>query len=724
MSFGISLCKHEVPICCDAIHLLVFLKNYTKVITLSELIKSVKAYNPDANVDMIRKAYMFVFEAHDVQERASGSAYFHHPAEVARLLAEMRLDVPSIVTGLLHDVIEDTSISLEELEEVFGTEIAFLVSGVSKLSKVNFSSFTTHQSENLRKFILATTKDLRVLIVKLADRLHNMRTINYISSIEKRKKIALETLEIYAPLAEKIGMTIIRDDMEELAFYTLHPNEYRAIDQRLEELKSKDEDFIKKTIAGLERVFKESDLDARISGREKKAYSIWKKMQRTNVPLAQINDIIAFRVIVKNVKDCYAALGVIHTNFLIMPGRFKDYISIPKLNNYRSLHTTVIGPLKQRVEIQIRTEEMHRIADSGAAAHWAYKDGEVVTQAEKSTQYNWFKGLLSVMENSKTPEEMMENAKIEILSSSEIFCFTPTGELTTIQQGATVVDFAYEIHTSVGNALIGAKINGNVVPLNTVLRNGDQVDIITSLHQRPETSWNKVVSTVKAKSSVKKFVKSQNRTEFALLGKKLVDNVFSASGKTFSEKMIKYRDFACDSIKRFYYNVGKGIISLDSLQKIAPKNLTSLSEDGICLMGLTPGIAVHFSSCCHPIMGDKIVGIFVPQKGLIVHITSCNNIHIGKNTLVKVRWTKEEDNEDIQVVVRLKISIYNKPTSFAVLAQTISSNGASVTNIKIEHRSRDFFDLLVDITVVDDIQLGEVQAALRTCSNVKSVRRL
>ncbi|GHU12149.1 GTP pyrophosphokinase [Alphaproteobacteria bacterium] len=694
------------------------------MITSAELINLVKTYDPEVNADMLRKAYMFAMEAHGTQKRASGSPFFYHPVEVARLLAELRLDVPSVITGLLHDVLEDTSVTFEELEEIFGSEVAFLVEGVTKLSKVNYASSKAHQTENFRKFLLATSKDIRVLIVKLVDRLHNMRTINYIASIEKRKRIALETIEIYAPLAERIGMNVIRDEIEDIAFYHLHPNEYSAISVRLEQIRSKDDNFVQNTVAELNRVLRGAGIEATVSGREKKAYSIWKKMRQRNVSLEQINDIIAFRVIVKTVEQCYLTLGVIHTHFPIMPGRFKDYISIPKLNNYRSLHTTVIGPLKQGIEIQIRTEEMHRVADEGIAAHWSYKEGNVVSSGEDPKKYNWIKSLLTILQNSGTPEEVMDHSKLEMFEN-EVFCFTPAGDLITLPRGATVVDFAYEIHTSIGSTCIGVRVNGKIVPLKTVLRNGDQVDIITSPYQNPESSWERFVVTGKAKSCIRKFVRSQEKEEFVNIGLQLVKNVFSSTKTVFAENLVDYKSFSCDSLGKFYYSVGRGTISLNSVRTMLSDGdgYRSVVEDPICLMDYTPGIAVHFSECCHPILGDKIIGILVPQKGVVVHITSCAHLGRGKNVFVRVKWNKEDEVEST-FISRLRIVIINQRESFSIIMNVISSSGASIANIKVEHRSVDFFDLLVDIKVNDVIHLGEVQAALRTCANVRSVRRL
>ncbi len=694
------------------------------MLTSSELISLVQKYEPNANVDLLRKAYVFAIEAHGIQKRASGSPYFYHPAEVARILAELRLDVPTVVTGLLHDVLEDTNVSFEELEEIFGSEIAFLVAGVTKLSKINYTSSKAHQADNFRKFLLAISKDIRVLIVKLVDRLHNMRTLNYIASIEKRKRIALETLDIYAPLAERIGMNAIKDEIEDIAFYNLHPNEYSAISMKLEQIRSKDNNFVQNTILELQKIFGESKLEATISGREKKVYSIWKKMQRRNVTLEQINDIIAFRVIVKTVEQCYLALGIIHTHYQIMPGRFKDYISIPKLNNYRSLHTTVIGPFKQPIEVQIRTEEMHRIADDGVAAHWAYKEGSVVVKDNDPKKYSWIKSLLTVLKNSGSPEEVMDNSKLEMFED-EVFCFTPNGDLITLPRGATAVDFAYSIHTAIGNTCIGVRLNGKMVPLKTVLRNGDQVDILTSPYQHPEASWERFVVTGKAKACIRKFIKSQERAEFIALGLQLVKYVFSMTNVMFNESLINFKKFSCETIAKFYYNVGKSIIPLNSVRSIIPEQETPpfVNAKAICLIDFTPGIAVHFAECCHPILGDKIVGILVPQKGIVVHLTSCDHIEQENSTFIKVKWNQDDDI-DAAFIARLRIVILNKSESFAIITNIISSNGAGIANIKVEHRSVDFFDLLIDVKVDSPDHLGEVQAALRACANVRSVRRL
>lgn len=694
------------------------------MITSAELINLVKSYDSNANEDLIHRAYAFAMEAHGNQKRASGAPYFYHPAEVARILAELRLDIPTVITGLLHDVLEDTSVSFEELEELFGSEIAFLVDGVTKLSKINYTSAKIHQAENFRKFLLAISQDIRVLVVKLVDRLHNMRTLSYIPSIDKRKRIALETLEIYAPLAERIGMSLIKDEIEDIAFYNIHPNEYSAISLKLEQIREKDNNFVQNTIDELKRILKESGIEATVVGREKKAYSIWKKMQKRNIPLEQINDIIAFRVIVGTVEKCYLALGVIHTTFQIMPGRFKDYISVPKLNNYRSLHTTVIGPFKQRIEIQIRTESMHRVADEGIAAHWSYKNEDVVTQWHDAKNYNWIKSLLTILQNSGKPEEVMDNSKLEMFDN-EVFCFTPNGDLITLPRGATAVDFAYNIHTSIGNTCIGVRINGKMVPLKTVLKNGDQVDIITSPYQTPEAAWERFVVTGKAKSCIKKFIKSQEKAEFVTLGAQLVRYTFALHDEEAAHNIINFKKYGFSSIDKFYYSVGKGEIALSDLHAEDEKRDINfpISDSYICLVDFIPGIAVHFAECCHPIVGDRIIGVLVPHKGLVVHLTSCDEIMFGSHEFIKVRWNKDAETE-FSFIARLQIVILNKPDSFVAITNIISASAASITNLKVDHRSVDFFDLVIDVKVNDAKHLDEIQAALRSNQIVRSVRRV
>ncbi len=731
--------KEKIPIMSLIKHFLIIFSTNTLIacyiklsfcgrfmLTSSELIQAIQKYDPNLNVDLVRKAYIFSMEAHGMQKRASGSPYFYHPAEVARILTEqLHMDYTTVIVGLLHDVLEDTNVGFEELEEIFGSEIAFLVEGVTKLSHIKYTSSQVKQSESYQKFIIAVTHDIRVLIVKLADRLQNMRTLSYIKSEEKRRRIAIETLDLYAPLAERIGMNGIKDEIADIAFFTLHPNEYRAISTKLEHIRNQDNNFVQNTILELQKVLSKDEIPCSINGREKTPYSIWKKMQKRNIGLDQIYDIIAFRIIVQSVKECYAALGVVHTNFRIIPGRFKDYISIPKLNNYRSLHTTVIGTGNQPIEIQIRTEDMHRMAEEGIAAHWSYKNGDLIGKVGETQNYAWLKRLIAIIKNSPDPYEVLDNSKLEMFDD-EVFCFTSKGDLITLPKGATGVDFAYEIHTDLGNTCIGVRINGKLVPLKTVLKNGDRVDIITSPYQHPEATWEDFVVTGKARSCIRKFVKSQEKGEFISLGFQLSRYIFAEMNIQFSEDLILYEKFCCDSLTKFYYNMGKGLIPLklfrSTLLNIEGNNIT-FNDTSICLIDFIPDIAVHFSKCCCPILGDKIIGILQANKGLIIHQTTCRSMEESCEAFIRVKWN-QDDNIETSFMARLQIIMLNHKDSFAAITNIISSNNANISNLKIEHRTTEFFSLLVDISVTDIAHLGEIQAALRACSKVKSVKRL
>jgi GTP pyrophosphokinase len=664
-------------------------------------------------------------ETHGVQSRTSGAPYFQHPLEVARILTELKFDTQTIAAGLLHDVLEDTNVSFEELEEIFGARIAFLVEGVTKLSKINCSLFDVRQVKNFQKFILTILQDIRVLIVKLVDRLHNMRTLGHIPSKEKRNSIARETLEIYAPLAGRIGMNIIKDEMEDLAFSNLHPEEHSNIFSKLNRIHMENNNFVQSTILELKRIFKEAGVNADISGREKRAWSIWRKMQKSDISFERINDVMAFRIIVDTKQQCYISLGLIHTNFQIIPGRFKDYISVPKLNGYRSLHTTVVGLIGQGIEIQIRTKEMHREANEGIAAHWSYKSNEIIPQKDESGKYKWIRNLIAIHDNSETLQDVMNYSKLEMFND-EVFCFTPNGDLIALPRGATIIDFAYGIHTSVGSTCIGAKINSEIVPLQTVLRNGDLVEIITSPHSHPDGAWEKFVVTGKAKLYIRKFIRTQEKKEFSALGLQLVKYVFSSTDVQFSEDLLDLKKFSCDSVDKFYYNVGKGIIFLRGIQTIIPRPRNSgavVYKSSVCLEEFIPGIAVHFSECCRPILGDKIIGVLVPQKGIVVHVVNCDSIEKNYSSVVKMKWRKEEEI-DSEFVVKLNIVVLNLTESFERVTNIISSNEAKIINIKMENRSTDFFDLIMDIQVKGISHLESIQASLRYCSNVKSVRKL
>lgn len=695
------------------------------MMTSAELIEAVKEYEPTVDEDMLKKAYIFAMDVHGLQKRASGTPYFSHPVEVAKILADMKLDSETVITGLLHDVVEDTTTTIEDIREEFNDSIAKLVSGVTKLNKVTYSSAKEHQADNFRKFLMSISEDIRVLIVKLADRLHNMRTLNAIKDREKRKKIAIETMDVYAPLAERIGMQAIKDELDDRAFFTLYPDEYNAILFKLNQIRHKDADFIKNITNTLNSCLQQNGIDATVSGREKRPCSIWRKICNHNVTLDQLNDIIAFRIIVNTVEDCYRALGIVHTKFPILPGRFKDYISIPKLNNYRSLHTTVLGPFQQKVEIQIRTQEMHYNAENGVAAHWSYKDGNVDPAPTDSTYKKWLKSLVAVLEATNNPDDVIDNSKLE-MRENNIFCFTPTGELISLPAGATCVDFAYAIHTSVGDTCVGAKVNGRVVPLKTILQNGDQIEILTSRYQKPDVLWNKFVITNKAKSGIRQFVKKQGKIEFAKLGQIITRRVFEKLGVVFQESKIPITRFGCDNLSVFYRKVAKSEISIQQMTKMfSTLDVTrEPCQSSFCISGLIPGIAIHYADCCKPISGDSVYGILLPQKGLMVHTASCEVINRKMNNAIPLQWEQDGSKIDDSFVARLKIALLNKPGSLAQLTQVISSRGANITNLRFESREHDFYDIFVDIEVQNIFHLGEIQAAISTCSRVRTTRRV
>ncbi|OYX68697.1 MAG: bifunctional (p)ppGpp synthetase/guanosine-3',5'-bis(diphosphate) 3'-pyrophosphohydrolase, partial [Rhodospirillales bacterium 35-44-4] len=472
-----------------------------------ELVERVKAYDPSADEDLLNRAYVFAMKAHGSQTRESGDPYFTHPLEVAGILTRWQLDSATIATALLHDTIEDTPATYKDIQTLFGDEIAFLVDGVTKLSKIELQSDKSEQAENFRKLVLAMSKDLRVLLVKLADRLHNMRTL-FATSPEKRKRVSRETMEIYAPLAERIGMHEMRNELEDLAFSYLNPEAHTRIVERLNVMRRKGEDAVSRIMAQLKEVLSEGGLHASISGREKTPYSIWRKLEKKNIEFEQLSDIMAFRVVVDDLEDCYQALGIIHSTYPMISGRFKDYISAPKANDYQSLHTTVIGPEDQRVEIQIRTVEMNDIAEMGLAAHWQYKDGKSELEnahrfkKTKGIQYPWVQKILNILETASTPQDFFEHTKMEMFEDT-VFCFTPGRELITLPKGATPVDFAYAVHSEVGDHCVGAKVNGRIVPLRSSLSHGDEVEIITTKNHIPSPEWERFVVTGKARSRIR-----------------------------------------------------------------------------------------------------------------------------------------------------------------------------------------------------------------------------
>ena len=710
-----------------------------------ELIERVLAYDPDADVDAINRAYVFAMQAHGSQTRASGDPYFSHPLEVAGILTHYCLDTASIVTALLHDTLEDTEATSAQIEDRFGPEIAQLVDGVTKLSRLELQSDKAQQAENFRKLVLATSRDIRVLLVKLADRLHNMRTLRHIQDPEKRRRISRETMDIYAPLAERIGMQALKDELEAAAFAELNPDARDSIGRRLDFLRARGGDLIGRILDQLRRVMAEADVGADIAGREKAPYSVWRKMHNKSVGFEQLSDIMAFRIVVDSVADCYASLGVIHGRYPVVPGRFKDFISMPKRNGYRSLHTAVLGPEGQRIEVQIRTREMQDEAERGVAAHWQYKQGKVATSDGK--RYRWLQELLDILESAAGPEEFLEHTKLEMFHD-QVFCFSPKGEVYALPRGATTIDFAYAVHSEVGDHCVGAKVNGRLVPLHTAMANGDQVEILTSRKQTPSPEWDQFAITGKARSRVRRYVRQEQRRQYQGLGHQILEKAFRNAEHECDERALKpiLSQFRCAAVDDLYAKVGEGLHTSRevllaafpqaggeddndtavAMARTAPRRRGKPAADAIPITGLIPGMALHFAKCCHPLHGDRIVGIVTTGKGVTIHTIDCGtlaNFADSPELWLDVAWNRVDDDAPAVQLARLAVVLVNAPGSLSELATVIAKNEANITNLKITHRNVDFFQMVVDVEVRDRRQLSSMLAALRGSPAINSVDR-
>ncbi len=710
-----------------------------------ELLEQVKAYDPGADEDALNRAYVFAMKAHGVQKRASGDPYFSHPLEVAGILTAYKLDSASIVTALLHDTIEDTPATLKEIEHQFGKEVARLVNGVTKLTRIELQSDHATQAENFRKLVLAMSEDIRVLLVKLADRLHNMRTLHHIEDPEKRRRIATETTDIYAPLAERIGMQEMKTELEDLAFAEINPDVRNSILARLDFLRKQGGDLVARIITQLGTTLAEAGIKAAVVGREKTPYSVWRKMWHQEVGFERLSDIMAFRVIVDSVEECYRTLGVVHSAYAVVPDRFKDYISTPKPNGYRSLHTGVFGPERQRIEMQIRTREMHEIAEHGVAAHWIYKQGASRTDGR---QYRWIRELLDILETAAGPEEFLEHTKLEMFRD-QVFCFTPRGDLINLPRGATAVDFAYAVHSEVGDNCVGAKINGRMMPLRTRLGNGDQVEIITSKAQTPSPTWERFVVTGKARSRIRRFIRSKERDQYVQLGRAILDRAFQEEGYEFSNKALKgvLKVFKVGDADDLCADVGAGHhTGRDVVEAVFPGTRKKKRKDekvvplarartrkakkkgkgaAIPIKGLIPGMAVHFAMCCYPLPGDRIVGIVTTGKGVTIHTIDCETLENHAETperWLDVAWEVDSESVDVHVA-RVYLTVLNEPGSLGNLSTVIAKNEGNISNLKITERSREFFDLVIDVEVRDVKHLTNIIAALRATPVINSVER-
>ena len=691
-----------------------------------ELIEKVKAYDPDADEALLNRAYVFSMKAHGSQLRASGDPYFSHPIEVAGILTDLHLDDETIATGILHDTIEDTVATPEEITRLFGDNVARLVDGVTKLSRIEAQTENERAAENLRKFLLAMSGDIRVLLVKLADRLHNMRTLHFIPSEEKRRRIARETMDIYAPLAERIGMYEFMSELQDLAFRHLEPEAYDSIARRLEQLREGGGDVTNRIASNIRLVLGQNGMNADVTGREKQPVSIWRKMQERHIPFEQLADVIAFRVVVDTVEDCYRALGILHRRWPMVPGRFKDFISTPKRNGYQSLHTAVIHNNRVRIEIQIRTREMHSQAEHGLAAHWAYKQDGSASEAH----YPWLKDLLEILEHAGSPEELLEHTKLAMFQG-QVFAFTPKGELRQLPRGSTPIDFAYDIHTDLGDQAVGAKINGRVVPLRTQIQNGDQVQILRSKTQEPDPAWESFVVTGKARAAIRRFVRNRERGDQIELGRKLYDELVKRLSVPLADNAL---DEALQRLKLPDANSLMVALARNSLTENAvlealmpgstsveqPQAMANGQQRAISIKGLVPGVAVRLAECCHPVPGDRIVGLREPGEAIEVHSISCGRLADEEDgDWIDLAWGDRADG----ATAALNLVLKNEAGALATAAAIFARDGANIVNLRLKHRDRAFHTYQVDLEVKDVQQLSRIMASLRATDPVSSVER-
>ncbi len=714
-----------------------------------ELIEKVRSYDPTADEAILNRAYVYAMRMHGSQKRASGDPYFAHPIEVAGILTDYRLDTATIVTALLHDVIEDTPVTPDDIRALFGAEITELVEGVTKLTKLELNSEHTKQAENLRKFILAISKDVRVLMVKLADRLHNMRTLHYIKSPAKRERIARETLDIYAPLARSIGCHRICSELEELAFEHLNPVARDAIGRRLEALRIEQGGAVAVVSGEIAARLEAFGLPARVFGREKNPYSIWRKLQRKSIGFSQLSDIFAFRVIVDTEADCYQALGVIHRAWPSVPERFKDYISTPKRNNYRSIHTTVVGPRGMRIEMQIRTETMDRIAEDGVAAHWRYKDKSYGFDAEAQAAEGGrdplvnLRHLVQVLEHGGDVEELVEHAKLEMYLD-QVFVFTPKGKLVSLPRGGMPLDFAYAVHTDVGDTCIGVKINGELKPLRTALQNGDVVEVIRGTKPVVPPDWRSLTVTGRARSAIRRHIRQTEKDEFIRLGRATVDQTFERAGKARKDVLLKpsLDRFAVATEEDLFEAVGRGRISPTQVLDVIFPGLNAADRDAATATrrieggkgarlyvrggGLTPGVSLNFGTCCTPVPGDRIVGILEPDgTGLTIHTIDCATLadfEDREELWRDLQWTPEAERNTV-TLSKLSATIKNAPGVLGQACTVIGEAGGNIVNLRMHRRQSDFFDVDFDVEVKDAKHLTHIAAALRANPSIETVDR-
>lgn len=735
-----------------------------------ELVERVQRYKPDVNEALLNKAYVYAMQKHGHQKRASGDPYFSHPLEVAAILTEMHMDEATIAVALLHDTIEDTTATRAEIDELFGPEMGKLVEGLTKLKKLDLVSKKAEQAENLRKLLLAISEDVRVLLVKLADRLHNMRTLDHVPEA-KRLRIAEETMDIYAPLAGRMGMQGMREELEEIAFRFINPEAYRAVTARLAEIFERNKDVLSEIETALSTLFDKYAIKAEVKSRQKKPWSVFRKMEAKALSFEQLSDIFGFRVVVDTVEDCYRALGAIHTTWSMVPGRFKDYISTPKQNDYRSIHTTIVGPSRQRVELQIRTYQMNKIAEYGVAAHSIYKDsggkvnGTAHAISKETNAYAWLRRTIEQLAEGDNPEDFLENTKLELFQD-QVFCFTPKGMLIALPRGATPIDFAYAVHTDVGDTCVGAKVNGRIMPLMTELKNGDEVEIIRSKAQVPPAAWESVVVTGKARSAIRRATKAAIRKQYSGLGVRILERAFERSGKTFTKESLKpiLHRLARKDIEDVLASVGRGELASTDVMKavfpdykdervtlVAPKqreegwskirNAAGMlfqmpgraarkdkdqPKDGaVPIRGVRGDLPVRFAPE-GAVPGDRIVGIVQPGTGITIYPIQSPALQAFDDQperWIDVRWDIDERTKE-RFPARVSVTAINAPGSLADIAQVVASNDANIHTLSMVRTAPDFTEMLIDLEVWDLKHLNRLLSQLKENSSVSDARRV
>ena len=715
------------------------------MLRFNDVLEKLTSYQPNADIELLKKAYVFSAKVHLGQVRLSGEPYLNHPLEVAGILTQLKLDVASVATGLLHDTVEDTLTTPKEIQENFGEEIAQLVDGLTKISRISLRSSEEHQAENFRKMILAMVKDIRVILIKLADRLHNMRTLQY-QSPGKQMEIAQETLDIYAPLAHRLGIEWLKSELEDLAFQYLHPEIYDEIRRKIAKKEKERARYIDEVKRTLMKKLYENHIEGEVTGRLKQIHSIYLKMKEHNIDFDQVYDITAFRVIVNSIKACYDVLGIIHSIWKPIPGKFKDYLGLPKDNMYQSLHTTVIGPYGERIEIQIRTHEMHKIAEEGIAAHWKYKEGKLVEEAEDK-RFTWLRQLLEWQRDLKDNQEFIESLKVDLFPN-EVYIFTPKGEVRQFPIGSTPVDFAYSIHSDIGNHCVGAKVNGKIVPLRYELRSGDTIEILTSPNQKPSKDWLKLVKTSRAKTKIRQWFTVEEREKSINLGKDILEKELRKYDLQ-QTKLIKSgelakvaNEFSFQGVEDLIAAVGYGKVTANQIiGKILPQEkleqqkeeleggrikhliqkITRAPKDALLIKGID-NVMVRYAGCCNPVPGDKVVGFITRGRGVTIHTADCQNaIDDDPHRKVEVEW---DSKKEYIYPVRIRIYSDDKKGLLAEISNSISSNGANIKNARVDTTEDKNAVCTFEVEIRDLNHLNKVIRALGKIKGVHQVERM